>query len=183
MGWAMPILLISSLALRSDMRKNLFIPGKMAYIRGEQKPNVDCILCAIVAESDKVARLEAYRSELSLVTLNLYPYAPGHLMVFPKRHITDPRMLTAEESVDLCNLQGMCLDVLDHVYSPHGYNIGYNIGDAGGASIAHLHLHIVPRYRKEMGFIDIIGGVKIIIEDPNVTLAKVRGGFDKINKK
>lgn len=161
------------------MRRNLFIPGKMAYVRGEKKPEVDCILCAIVNEDDRVARLEVYRSELSLVTLNLYPYAPGHLMVFPKRHITDPRMLTTEESIDLANMQSLCLDVLDGIYAPHGYNIGYNIGEAGGASIAHLHLHIVPRYKRETGFIDILGGVKIIIEDPNVTLSKVKEGFNK----
>ncbi|MDQ1329123.1 MAG: adenylyltransferase [Candidatus Poribacteria bacterium] len=162
------------------MQKNLFIPGKMAYVRGEKKPDVDCILCAIVERNDKVVRLEVYRSKLFVVALNLYPYAPGHLMIFPKRHVTDPRMLTKEESAELCNLQSICLDVLDEVYSPHGYNIGYNIGDAGGASIAHLHFHVVPRYRREMGFIDIIAGVKIIVEDPNVSLSRVKEGFAKI---
>lgn len=162
------------------MQKNLFIPGKMAYVRGEKKADVECILCAIVEGNDRVARLEAYRSELLVVALNLYPYAPGHLMIFSKRHVTDPRMLTKEESEELCNLQSICLDVLDEVYSPHGYNIGYNIGDAGGASIAHLHFHVVPRYRREMGFIDIIAGTKIIVEDPNVSLSRVREGFDKI---
>jgi len=165
------------------MRKNLFIPGKMAYVRGEKKPDVECILCAIVEESDKISRLEVYRSEYFLVTLNLYPYAPGHLMIFPKRHVTDLRMLTKEESAELCKLQGICLDVLDDVYHPHGFNIGYNIGEAGGASIAHLHLHVVPRYRRELGFIDIIGGVKIIIEDPNISLVRVREGFAKITGK
>jgi ATP adenylyltransferase len=165
------------------MLKNLFIPGKMAYVRGEKKPDVECILCALVEESDKVSRLEVYRSEYFLVTLNLYPYAPGHLMIFPKRHITDLRMLTKEESAELCKLQGICLDVLDDVYHPHGFNIGYNIGEAGGASIAHLHLHVVPRYRRELGFIDIIGGVKIIIEDPNISLVRVREGFAKITGK
>jgi len=165
------------------MRKNLFIPGKMAYVRGEKKPDVECILCAIVEESDKISRLEVYRSEYFLVTLNLYPYAPGHLMIFPKRHVTDLRMLTKEESAELCKLQGICLDVLDDVYNPHGFNIGYNIGEAGGASIAHLHLHVVPRYRRELGFIDIIGGVKIIIEDPNISLVRVREGFAKITDK
>jgi len=162
------------------MLKNLFIPGKMAYVRGEKKPNVKCILCAIVAESDKVVRLDVYRSELFVVAMNLYPYAPGHLMVFPKRHVTDPRMLTKEESLELCKLQTLCLDVLENIYSPHGFNIGYNIGDAGGASISHLHLHVVPRYRRETGFIDIIAGAKIIVEDPNVSMSRVKEGFAKI---
>ncbi len=159
------------------MRTNLFVPDKMEYARGAKRPDVECILCAIVEGSDKVARLDAYRSELFVVVLNLYPYTPGHLMVFPKRHIIDPRMLTDKEAIELCKVQNLCLNVLDNIYSPHGFNLGYNIGEAGGASISHLHLHIVPRYRRELGFIDIISGAKIIIEDPNVSLEKIRQGF------
>ena len=159
------------------MRKNLFIPNKMEYARGEKRPDVECILCAIVEENDKVVRLEVHRSELFVVSLNLYPYAPGHLMVFPKRHITDPRMLNEEEITEVHQIQNLCLDVLEEIYEPHGFNLGYNIGEAGGASIPHMHLHIVPRYRRETGFIDILAETKIIVEDPNVTLARVREGF------
>jgi ATP adenylyltransferase len=165
------------------MQKNLFVPGKMGYVRGDDKPKVDCILCAIVEGSDKVVRLEVYRTDLFVVALNIYPYSPGHLMIFPKRHVTDPRMLNEDETMDLCRLQNLCLDVIDEVYHPHGFNIGYNLGDAGGASIAHLHLHIVPRYRREIGFIDIIAGAKIIVEDPNVSLERVKEGFAKITDK
>jgi ATP adenylyltransferase len=161
----------------SDKRKNLFVPDKMAYARGRGRPDVDCILCAIVEESDKVARLEVYRSELFVVALNLYPYTPGHLIVFPKRHITDLRMLNHEEVLELHEIQSLCQNVLESVYTPHGFNLGYNLGDAGGASIAHLHLHIVPRYRRETGFIDIIAGAKIIVEDPNKSLIQVREAF------
>lgn len=159
------------------MRDNLFVPGKIEYARGEKRPDVDCILCAIVEENDKVIRLDVHRSRLFVVALNLYPYTPGHLIVFPKRHITDPRMLDDEEVMELHKLQNLCLDILESLYTPHGFNLGYNIGEAGGASIEHLHLHIVPRYRREMGFIDIIGGTKIIVEDPNVSQFRVREAF------
>ncbi|MBD3181022.1 HIT domain-containing protein [Candidatus Poribacteria bacterium] len=162
------------------MRKNLFVPGKLEYARGKNRPDVDCILCAIVAESDKVEKLEVYRSELFVVSLNIYPYTPGHMMVFPKRHVKDIRELTDEEITELHIVRKLCLDVLDQIYTPHGYNLGYNMGDAAGASIQHLHLHIVPRYHKETGFIDIIAGAKIIVEDPNVSLAKIRKGFTKM---
>ncbi|MFC1713181.1 HIT domain-containing protein [Candidatus Poribacteria bacterium] len=161
----------------SDIRKNLFVPGKIKYARGEKLPDVECILCAIVEGSDEVTRLEVYRSELFVVSLNLYPYSPGHLMVFPRRHITDPRMLNHQEIAELHKMQSLCLDALESVYEPHGFNIGYNIGEAGGASIAHLHLHVVPRYRRETGFIDIIAGAKIIVEDPNVSLSRMREAF------
>ena len=161
------------------MRDNLFVPGKMGYARGGERPNVECILCAVVERNDEVIQLDVHRSKLFVVTLNLYPYAPGHLVVFPKRHITDLRMLNDEEALELHKVQNLCLDVLETLYTPHGFNLGYNIGQAGGASIEHLHLHIVPRYRRELGFIDIIGGAKIIIEDPNVSLSRMREAFAK----
>jgi ATP adenylyltransferase len=157
--------------------KNLFVPNKMDYARGKKRPDVECILCAIISGDERVEKLEVYQSELFFVSLNLYPYSPGHLMVFPKRHIVDIRELTSEEVEQLHNLQNLCLNVLDKVYSPHGYNIGYNIGSAAGASIQHLHLHIVPRYQRELGFIDIIGGAKIIVEDPNRTQYRLREAF------
>ncbi len=162
------------------MQSNLFIPNKLEYVRGDKRPDVNCILCAIVEKDDRVVRLEVYRSDLFVIALNLYPYAPGHLMIFPKRHITDPRMLAHDEVVELHKMQNLSIDVLEKVYSPQGFNVGYNIGEAGGASISHLHLHVVPRYKREIGFIDIIGGVKIIVEDPNVSLSRVRDGFSQI---
>ena len=164
------------------MRSNLFVPDKMEYARGGKRPVVECILCSIVEESNEVARLDIHRSALFVVALNLYPYTPGHLMVFPKRHIADVRLLNDREAVELHELQNLSLDVLESVYQPHGFNIGYNMGEAGGASIKHLHLHIVPRYRRETGFIDIIGGSKIIIEDPNVSLSRMREAFAKMAK-
>ena len=159
------------------MRKNLFVPGKIEYAKGKGRPDVECILCAIVEGSDKVTSLEVYRSELFVVSMNIYPYTPGHLMVFPKRHITDVRMMSDDEVKQLHEVQRLCLDVLDTVYAPHGFNLGYNMGAAAGASIEHLHLHVVPRYRRETGFIDIIAGAKIIVEDPNVSLNRVKEAF------
>lgn len=161
--------------------KNLFVPNKMAYARGKNRPEVECILCGIISGDERVEKLELYQSELFFVSLNLYPYAPGHLIIFPKRHIVDVRELTPEEVEQLHDVQNTCLNVLDKIYSPHGYNIGYNIGNAAGASIQHLHLHIVPRYQRELGFIDIIGGAKIIVEDPNKTRHRLRAAFQELS--
>ena len=165
------------------MRDNLFVPNKLAYVKGKARPEVDCILCAIIEGNDQVDRLEVYQSALFTVSLNLYPYTPGHLLIFPKRHLVDVRQLTEAEVLELHTVQRSCLEILDGVYQPHGYNVGYNIGGASGASIEHLHVHIVPRYPRELGFIDVIGGARIIVEDPKVTQQKLRQAFDAVKNR
>ena len=163
------------------MRDNLFVPNKLAYVKGKARPDVECILCAVIEGNEQVDRLEVHQSTLFTVSLNLYPYSPGHLLVFPNRHIVDVREFTGAEVVELHRLQCLCLDVLNAVYQTQGFNVGYNIGPPSGASIEHLHLHIVPRYPRELGFMDVIGGARIIVEDPNVTQEKLRRAFEQGN--
>ena len=100
-------------------------------------------------------------------------------MLFPNRHIVDPRELTSAETKELYLLQNQTLNIIEEVYQPRGFTIGYNVREASGASIEHLHLHIVPRYYNELGFLDIIGGSKIIVEDPNETRLKLKSAFAK----
>lgn len=163
------------------MRKNLFVPNKMPYAKGKNRPNVECILCAIVDKDDKVERLEVHRTKLFTISLNLYPYSPGHLMIFPNRHIVDVRELNSEEVLELHSLQCLSFEVLTHAYQPRGFNVGYNMGESSGASIPHLHLHVVPRYPRELGFMDVIGGSRIIIEDPNVTQVRLLEIFQELS--
>lgn len=163
------------------MRQNLFVPNKMGYARGENRPDVPCILCAIVQNDEKVERLEVHRTQFWTISLNLYPYSPGHLLIFPNRHVLDVRELNTEEVIALHELQCLSVEVLARVYQPRGYNVGYNMGEASGASIAHLHLHVVPRYPRELGFVDVISGARIIIEDPSVTQEKLAQAFAEMH--
>jgi ATP adenylyltransferase len=159
-------------------RPNLFVPGKGAYVKDRAgRPPGDCILCDIARGAENVVNLEVARDGPFLVSLNLYPYNPGHVMIFPARHVEDPRALDAEEQNRLLRLQNLALDVLSREYSPAGFNVGYNIGAAAGASIPHLHLHVVPRFSRELGVVDVLSGAKIIIEDPAETRRRLRAAF------
>lgn len=159
-----------------EIKGNLFVPAKVGYVRGE-KPDVDCILCAVISKDPRVKSLEVFRSVRFSVCANLYPYSPGHLLIFPQRHIGDVREFTGTEARELFQLEKKTLCILDKVYHPHGYNIGYNIGEWSGNSIKHLHLHIVPRYRNELGFVDIITESRIIVDDPVKNLPRLRRLF------
>jgi ATP adenylyltransferase len=137
---------------------------KLGYLKGERPDG--CILCLVRDGSADVESLVVHRTVLSMVSLNLYPYNPGHLLVFPRRHVQDIRQLSAEERADIDALSRTCLDVLDKTHSPAAYNIGYNMGVVAGASIDHLHLHIIPRYPREIGITELLAGKRVLVQDP-----------------
>lgn len=158
------------------VRRNLFVPGKAAYVRGG-RPKVDCILCAVRDGAPEVESLVVHETPRHLVSCNLYPFNAGHVMIFPRRHITCLREMARPEAAELHDLTARSMDLVERLYECQGFNVGYNIGGPSGGSIPHLHLHIIPRYDREMGLIDIIGGAKIVIEDPRVTMERLRGAF------
>jgi len=163
------------------MRKNIFVPSKGEYVRGK-RPAVDCILCAIIKKDSKVVNLEVFRSKSFIIAVNLYPYNPGHLIIFPHQHIEKIEKLSISEVKELHKLTVITLKVLKNLYNPHGFNIGYNLGKGSGASIKHLHLHIVPRYENELSFIDVLSGSKIIVEEPKNTLQRLKNEYKKCSK-
>lgn len=146
--------------------RRLFIPDKVRYIRAKHYSSDDrCILCELVEGNEDLINLIVMEYNDIFITLNLYPYNPGHLMIFPKRHIEDLRDLSKDEIDVISQLTTHSLNILDEHYQPRGYNIGYNIGEFSGASISHIHRHIIPRYRNELGVLDILSGTRIIVDD------------------
>lgn len=156
--------------------RSVFVPRKRAYVRG-RRPAVSCILCAVAAGDPRVDNLVVHETRRFLVTLNLFPYNPGHLMIFPRRHVDDPRRLSRAEEAEMLRLQRTCMNVLERRYRPHGWNFGLNVGHAGGASIDHIHLHIVPRFRNEIGFLDVIAGTRVHVDDPSKARRALRAAF------
>ena len=146
--------------------------NKMEYVRGPRPEG--CILCLIRDRSPSVVDLTVYSDDLFAVSVNLYPYNPGHVMIFPIRHLTDIREMTPKEDLRLSELTRRFMDVLDHTHSPSGFNVGYNMGAPAGASIDHLHLHVIPRYPREVGIADLVAGKRVLIEDPRTTRTRLR---------
>jgi ATP adenylyltransferase len=161
------------------MIKNIFVPSKGEYVRGK-RPKVDCILCAIIQNEPKVINLEVFRSKNFTIAVNLFPYNPGHLIIFPNRHLEKIEKLSFLEVEEIHRLTIISLKILKKLYKPHGFNLGYNLGEGSGASIKHLHLHIVPRYENELSFIDVLSGGKIIVEEPKDTMQKLKREYKKI---
>lgn len=149
---------------------------KMKYVKGPRPEG--CILCLVRDHSPDVVDLTVFTDDLFTISVNLYPYNPGHLMIFPNRHLEDIREYTRAEEARITELTREALDVLSHTHGPSGFNIGYNMGGVAGASIDHLHQHIIPRYPREIGIADLIAGNRVLIEDPHVTRDRVRDQFN-----
>ena len=149
-----------------DGLDRLWTPHRMAYIRGENKP-VDasageCPFCRIPDGPDAEG-LVVQRGQLAYVVLNLYPYAPGHLMVCPYRHVADYTETSDEEAAEIADLTRTAMRVVRSVSRAEGFNIGMNQGDVAGAGIsAHLHQHVVPRWVGDQNFMPIIGRTKTL---------------------
>ncbi len=148
---------------------------KLTYLN-EKKPD-GCILCLVREASPEVADLSVYRDDYFIVSLNLYPYNPGHILIFPARHIEDIRDYTEEEERAQSRLLRTTIDILDELYRPQAYNIGYNMGLSAGASISHIHLHVIPRYPREIGIADLIAGRRVLVEDLMVTRERLKEAF------
>jgi len=149
----------------------------MAYLKNP-KPD-ECIICLVVKDSPLVESLKIWENDRFIATVNLYPYNPAHLMIAPRRHITDIRELSPREAAELHAAERYLLNILDAVYSPSSFNIGYNMGLEAGASIEHLHLHIIPRYPREMGIAELIGGKRVLVEDPVHTQKRIIEEIDR----
>jgi ATP adenylyltransferase len=152
----------------------LWAPWRLAYIKGD-KP-AECIFCAAARSDDDAAHHVVHRGERTLVMLNAYPYAPGHVMVVPHRHVPTIEALDDPELLELITLTRRALAALRAAMSPDGFNVGVNIGKVAGAGFDdHVHQHVVPRWEGDNNFMPVIADMRVVsqsLEDARAALVE-----------
>jgi ATP adenylyltransferase len=126
----------------------------------------ECVFCRIAASGDPSSdNGVVWRGERVLAVLNAYPYASGHLLVAPLRHLASLAELTTQESGDLWEVTRAAAAAIGTAYDPDGLNVGANLGRAAGAGIPrHLHLHVLPRWSGDTNFMTAVAGVRVMPE-------------------
>jgi ATP adenylyltransferase len=149
-----------------DRLQRLWTPHRMSYIldvptqKKSSEPSEPFTEIPTLPDEDG---LLIARGELVYVVLNLYPYNPGHLMVVPYRRVSELEDLTTGESGELMAFTQKAIRVIKSVSRPDGFNVGLNLGQSAGGSLAeHLHMHVVPRWAGDANFITIVGETKVI---------------------
>ena len=162
--------------------ERLWSPWRHAYIAAagaDMAEGAGCILCEVHKHpADDEKNFVLHRANHNFVILNLYPYISGHLMIAPYDHLGEFDSASKDTTDEIMDLAKRCQAALREVYHPQGFNIGMNLGRAGGAGIPdHIHMHIMPRWTGDTNFISTVGETRVLSEDLPTTYCKLREKF------
>jgi diadenosine tetraphosphate (Ap4A) HIT family hydrolase len=90
-----------------------------------------------------------------------FPVSPGHALLVPRRHIASWFDANAEERAELLEGIERAREAIEERQRPAGFNVGMNLGAAAGQTVAHLHVHVIPRYEGDVE--DPRGGVRWVV--------------------
>jgi len=122
-----------------------------------------------------------HRAEGAFTMMNRFPYTNGHVLICPYRHVSDICDLSVQENGLLIQEVTRAIQVLRSVMKPSGLNVGLNLGvDAGAGIEAHLHYHVVPRWRGDTNMMAATADVRVIPEDLASTRRKLADGFKRL---
>lgn len=144
--------------------ERLWAPWRLEFLARASGPeSYPCFLCDLDDADEDRSRLVVARGDRAVVLLNRYPYANGHLLIAPYRHVADTRDLEEDERTEIWSLVDRSLDALDRAFAPHGTNVGINLGRSAGAALEdHLHVHVVPRWHGDVNFMPVLADTRVM---------------------
>lgn len=152
----------------------LWSPWRSTHLGPPPPEGEGSVFTRIAASGDDETNLVVWRGELVFALMNLYPYNNGHVLVVPYREVAEFTALTPEERHALADATEKAILWLGDALAPDGYNVGMNLGEAGGAGIpAHLHQHVVPRWRGDTNFMPTLAQTKVVPEALRATYRRI----------
>ena len=112
--------------------------------------------CELCAPSDVLVE-----NSLAYVRYDNNSLSRGHVLVIPRRHVASFFDMTKNEQDAILSLLTQAQRVIQKEHAPDGYNIGVNIGKAGGQSRMHVHVHLIPRYEGDVP--NPQGGIRCVL--------------------
>ncbi len=147
-GWRMPYI------GRDDDKRAMEIPEGLSLFEGIEQADLPDEETYVV-----------WRGERCFALLNAYPYTSGHLMVLPKRAVAELESLESDEYDELFAAVRSAVVALKVAYSPHGVNVGINLGEGSGAGVPnHLHVHVLPRWTGDANFMTTVAEARVLPE-------------------
>jgi len=99
-----------------------------------------CLFCKIVKKEESADII--YENDKFTAFKDIYPKAPFHILIVPKKHIPSINHLEIDDKI----LMGELLLTAQKIAIQNnlkGYKLLINVGREGGQVIDHLHLHLL----------------------------------------
>ncbi|MBT5140701.1 MAG: HIT domain-containing protein [Acidimicrobiaceae bacterium] len=149
------------------MVEHLWAGWRMAYVETGVEELEGSTVFEVILDSNlpDEETFIVWRGEECFAVMNLHPYTSGHVMVLPKRAVAELADLTDNESAELWEGVRAAVAAVTAAFSPHGINVGANLGRGAGAGIPdHLHIHVVPRWDGDTNFMTTIANTRVLPE-------------------
>jgi ATP adenylyltransferase len=158
--------------------ERLWAPWRGIYVTDAGSTD-GCFLCR-AAEGGADDLLVVARDEATVTLLNRFPYNPGHVMVAPQQHVPDLIAAGDGAAGALMVSARLAMRALSAAMHPDGFNVGVNQGGAAGASVEHIHVHVVPRWDGDTNFMPVLGQTKVLPESLEQSATKLRTAFAEL---
>ena len=110
----------------------------------DTSPPGQCIFCRLVQGQIPAARV--YEDELTIAFMDIGQVTPGHVLVATKRHAVTLLDVTPEEAAAVMQTAQRVAQAIRAVFDPPGLTLLQANGAAGDQTVAHFHMHVVPRH-------------------------------------
>ncbi len=124
-------------------------PNKTTYDQSEIESN--CVFCKIVRGD--IPAVKIYEDEDTLAFMDIKPNHRGHTLVVPKEHFENIHSLPAESVCRVFMVAQKIATASRNALDADGINIVMNNDSAAGQEIWHSHVHVIPRYNNDGGYI------------------------------
>ena len=104
----------------------------------------DCLFCKII--DGQLPCHKVYEDEFIIAFLDIQPLTRGHTLIIPKEHASSMDQLSLESAAALGKALPIVSSAVTKATEVTAYNLIQNNGHEAGMSIAHVHVHIIPRY-------------------------------------
>ena len=149
-------------------QSNVILPYKSVFINENceiyeyqhfnqvQKGKHECPFCNLNSKVELISE-----TATAVAFYDSFPVNQGHTLIISKRHTANYFDLSIHEQRALWLLVNRCKTIIEKRFSPDGFNVGINVGEAAGQSIFHIHIHLIPRYKGDV--VNPRGGVRGVI--------------------
>lgn len=111
----------------------------------------NCIFCKIIA--GEIPSTKIYEDDDVLAILDITQTTKGHTLVIPKKHARNLLAMTPDEAALLFSKIPAIANKIVTNLGAKGMNILQNNEEIAGQSVFHTHVHLIPRYAEDDGFV------------------------------